>query len=88
MIIGYHIQRIDKKTKRVATRIGERVIEMRKDTPDLLSHDEEMVGIFTGLDKLLTARKKYVKERKAIKDRRKRRPRRYGVVVEPEAAKA
>ena len=86
VIIGYHIHRIDKKTRRVATRIGERVIEMRKGDPNLLSHDANMVEIFTDLDELQDTRGNYVEKREEIKQRRKSRVKRYGVVLEPETA--
>jgi len=88
VIIGYHIHKIDRKTGKVATRIGERVIEMRKDDPDLLSDDARMVEIFTDLDELQNARDRYVKEKDDIKQRRKRQDRRYGVAFEPETAEA
>lgn len=84
VIIGYHIHKIDRKTRKVATRIGARVIEMRIDEPDLLSHDEKMVEIFTDLDELQGTRGRYVKEREEIRERRKRRVKRYGVILKPE----
>jgi hypothetical protein len=80
VVIGYHIQKIDKKKGKMATRIGGRVIEMRKDNPDLLSYDEQMVTLFTDLDELLTARDHYLKER----EEKKQRVKRCGVIFEPE----
>jgi hypothetical protein len=86
VVIGYHIHKIGRKTGKVATQIGNRVIEMRKEDPNLLSHDAKMVEIFTDLDELQDARDRYVKEREEIKQRRKSRVERYGVVLEPETA--
>ena len=88
VVIGYHIHKIDRKTKKVATRIGSRVIEMRRDDPDLLSYDAKMMEIFTDLNELQDARDRYVREKEEIKERRKHRVKRYGVVFEPEATEA
>ena len=88
VVIGYHIHKIDKKTRKVATRIGERVIDMRKDEPALLSYDTKMMEIYTDLDQLQEARDKYVKEKEEIKERREHQVKRYGVVLKPEPAKA
>ncbi|MEE9503551.1 MAG: hypothetical protein V3V90_00335 [Thermodesulfobacteriota bacterium] len=88
VVIGYHIHKIDKKTRKVATRVGTRVIEMRQDDPDLLSDDAKMMEIFTDLDQLQESRDNYVKEKEEIKERRKNQAKRYGVVYEPETAKA
>jgi vacuolar-type H+-ATPase subunit I/STV1 len=87
VVIGYHIHKINRKTRKVATRVGERVIEMRRDDPDLLSYDAKMREIFADLDELQKVRDKYVKEREEIKQRRKHRVKRYGAIFEPEASK-
>jgi len=88
VVIGYHLNKIDKKKGKMATHIGERVIEMKKDDHDLLSYDEQMVTLFTDLDELLTARDHYLKEREEIKQRVKRRVKRYGIVFEPKTTGA
>jgi hypothetical protein len=86
VVLGYHIHKIDRKTRKVASRIGKRVIEMRRNNPDLLSYDTKMRALFTGLDALQDDRDKYVKEREEIAKRRKRRVKRYGVMVETETS--
>ena len=88
VVIGYHIHKIDRKTRKVASRIGTRVIEMRRKDPDLLSYDTKMRTLFTGLDALQDDRDKYVREREEIAKRRKRRIKRYGVVVKTETSGA
>ncbi|MEE9503555.1 MAG: hypothetical protein V3V90_00355 [Thermodesulfobacteriota bacterium] len=86
VVLGYHIHKIDRKTRKVASRIGKRVMEMRRNNPDLLSYDTKMRALFTDLDVLQGDRDKYVKEREEIAKRRKRRVKRYGVMVETETS--
>lgn len=86
MVLGCHIHKIDRKMRKVASRIGKRVLEMRRDDPNLLSYDTKMRALFTDLDVLQENRDKYVKERKEMVQRRNRRVKRYGVMVVTEAS--
>jgi hypothetical protein len=53
IVIDFQIKDLTKKRGKVAAKIGNRIIEMRDENPDLLSYDEFITSCYDELDTLL-----------------------------------
>jgi hypothetical protein len=52
IVIDYQVNNLGRKKDKVATQIGNRVVEMRKDSPELLTYDPQISDFYEELDLL------------------------------------
>lgn len=67
--LGYHILKTDKRKTGLYSCLGERVVELREDDPDLLSDDEKMQELFGEYDTVKETLDAYINEKEEIKKR-------------------
>ncbi len=95
VIVGYHVHQIDKKQRHVVTKIGERVVEIKKDDPDLFDQDDRMSTLFADYDELQSLHDKNIARKNAARQQAKQKEKRYqgdsdeefnGAEMEPSSA--
>lgn len=69
IVIDYQVNTLDKKKDKVATQIGNRVVEMRKDSPQLLSYDPQISVFYEELDLLQERIDERLDEKKEMQER-------------------
>ena len=69
IVIDYQVNTLGRKKTKVATQIGNRVVEMRQDDPELLTYDPQISEFYEELDLLQESIDSRLDEKQEMKER-------------------